>query len=295
MTYRRFQHRWWLHILLFLLTVVTTTFAGLEYYASYVSVLGTRQVAFSWPLVGHATIYAVAILAILGAHEMGHYLACRYYDVDCTLPFFIPIPSIVGTAGAMIKIRESFPSRRILFDIGIAGPIAGFLVLIPVLAIAVHQSSLVQAPPAVGGTWYFGEPLLFKAMTWLKFGSVSDAYQLNLHPIGFAAWFGMLATSWNLLPFTQLDGGHLSYAALGDRSRHVSLATVAVAVAMCFVSITWVVMTLLMLAALYFFGPRHPRPVNDEEPLDGKRYALLIFAMIMFALCFTPIPVRFEP
>jgi len=293
--YRRFQNRWWLHILLFLLTVATTTAAGLEYYYGYVSALGTREVAVSWPLIGHATIYAGAILAILGAHEMGHYLACRYYGVDCTLPFFIPVPTLSGTAGAMIRIREGFPSRRILFDIGIAGPIAGFLVLVPVLAIAMYLSTLVQAPPPPAGAWYFGEPLLFKAMTWLKFGSVSDAYQLNLHPIGFAAWFGMLATAWNLLPFTQLDGGHLSYAALGDRSRHVSVATATAAVAMCFVSATWILMTLLMLAALYFFGPDHPRPLNDDEPLDGKRYALLIFAMIMFALCFTPIPVRFQP
>src|SRR5262249_18538186 len=151
--------------------------------------------------VGHASIYAAAILAILGAHEMGHYLACRYYGVDCALPFFIPIPSISGTAGAVIKIREAFPTRRILFDVGVAGAIAGFVVLVPVLAIAVQQSTLIAAPPATSGMWYFGEPLLFKAMTWLKFGTVSDAYQLNLHPIGFAAWFGMLATAWNLLPF----------------------------------------------------------------------------------------------
>ncbi len=243
----------------------------------------------------HATIYSAAILGVLGSHEMGHYLACRYYGVDCTLPFFIPIPSIMGTGGAVIKIREAFPSRRILFDIGIAGPIAGFVVLVPLLAIAVQHSTLVHSPPHTAGSLYFGEPLLFKAMTWLKFGTVSDADQLNLHPIGFAAWFGMLATAWNLLPFTQLDGGHLSYAALGERSRHVSIVTVSAAVVMCFVSISWIVMTLLMLAAMYFFGPRHPRPLNDHEPLDGKRYALLAFAVIMFVLCFTPVPWKFTP
>ena len=280
-----------------MLTVATTTSAGLEYYYSYLSALGTREVAINWSLVGHATVYAAAILAILGAHEMGHYVACRYYEVDCTLPYFLPFPfvSISGTLGAVIKIRQAFPSRKALFDIGIAGPIAGFVVLVPVLLVAVQHSTLVAATPPSAGTLYFGEPLLFKAVTWLKFGSVSDAYQLNLHPIGFAAWFGMLATAWNLLPFGQLDGGHLTYATLGDRSRYVSLVTVAGAVVMCFVSINWVMMTLMMLAMLYFLGPRHPRVVDEYEPLGRGRVALAIFAAVMFALCFTPVPLRFQP
>lgn len=297
MPYRRFQHRWWFHILLFLLTVATTTEAGVGYYYSYLSALGTHAVTVSWALVGHATIYAAAILAILGAHEMGHYLACRYYDVDCTLPYFLPFPfvSISGTLGAVIKIRETFPNRKALFDIGIAGPIAGFVVLVPVLLVAVHYSTLIQAPPPSAGTLYFGEPLLFKIVTWLKFGSVPDEVQLNLHPIGFAAWFGMLATAWNLLPFGQLDGGHLTYATLGDRSRFVSLVTVAGAVVMCFVSINWLLMTLMMLAMLYFLGPRHPRVFDEHEPLGRGRVALAIFAVVMFALCFTPVPLKFEP
>src|SRR5262249_49542674 len=142
---------------------------------------------------------------------------------------------------------------------------------------------------------FFGEPLLFKAMVWLKFGSVSDAYQLNLHPIGFAAWFGMLATAWNLLPFGQLDGGHLTYATLGERSRHVSIATVTGAVVMCFVPINWGVMTLMMLAMLYSLGPRHPRVLDEYEPLGTGRSVLAIVAAIMFALCFTPVPLRIEP
>jgi membrane-associated protease RseP (regulator of RpoE activity) len=142
---------------------------------------------------------------------------------------------------------------------------------------------------------YFGEPLLFKAMVWLKFGAISDAYQLNLHPIGFAAWWGMLATAWNLMPFTQLDGGHLTYAAIGDRSRYASVATVVAAVALCFASFAWILMTLIMLAVLYFFGPRHPRPLNDYEHIGRARYGLAIFAVIMFVLCFTPVPIDVKP
>jgi membrane-associated protease RseP (regulator of RpoE activity) len=224
---------------------------------------------------------------------MGHYLACRYYNVDATLPFFLPFPllSISGTLGAVIKIREPFPNRKALFDIAVAGPIAGFVVLVPLLFLAFSRSTVISGPMPEQGL-YFGEPLLFKVAEWLKFGATGDAVQVNLHPVGFAAWFGMLATAWNLLPFGQLDGGHLIYATLGDRSRYFSLATVGASVAMCFVSVSWILMTLMMIAMLYFFGPRHPRPIDEYSPLGAARYAIAILALIMFVLCFTPVPVR---
>jgi membrane-associated protease RseP (regulator of RpoE activity) len=264
--YRRFQHRWWRHILLFLLTVATTTDVGTSYYLSFLSELGTRAVRLDWTMVRHGMIYSAAVLGILGAHEMGHYLACRYYNLDATLPFFLPFPllSISGTLGAVIKIKEPFPTRKALFDIAVAGPLAGFAVLVP---------------------------LLFQLMAWLKFGSVGDQWQLNLHPIGFAAWFGMLATAWNLLPFGQLDGGHLAYATLGDRSRVLSFATVAASIGMCFVSKSWIVMTGMMLAMLYFFGPRHPPVMDEYEPLGRGRHAIAILAVVLFVLCFTPVPI----
>ena len=293
MPYRRFQHRWWRHILLFLLTVATTTDVGISYYLSFLSELGTRAVRVDWSIVFHGLIYSGAVLGILGAHEMGHYLACRYYNLDATLPFFLPFPllSISGTLGAVIKIKEPFPTRKALFDIAVAGPLAGFAVLVPLLFYAVHRSTLVTGAPMPPGTINFGEPLLFRLMAWLKFGSVGDQWQLNLHPVGFAAWFGMLATAWNLLPFGQLDGGHLSYATLGDRSRFLSFATVAASIGMCFVSKSWIVMTLMMLAMLYFFGPRHPPVMDDYEPLGRGRHAIAILAVVLFVLCFTPVPI----
>ena len=298
MPYHRVQHRWGLHILLFLATVLTTTGAGVSYYASFLAGLGT-PVTLDWGLVARASVYAAAILAILTAHEMGHYFACRYYQVDCTLPFFLPflpLPvSVSGTLGAVIKIRGAFPTRKALFDIGIAGPIAGFAVLVPLLFFAVWESTVIAAIPPGPNTIYFGEPLLFRAAAWLKFGTLADTVQLNLHPVGFAAWFGMLATAWNLLPFGQLDGGHLTYAALGDRSRHVSIATAAGAVAMCFVSMNWILMTVIMLAMLYLMGPRHPSVMNEYEPLGRGRYLLALFAIAMFVLCFTPVPIRVQP
>jgi membrane-associated protease RseP (regulator of RpoE activity) len=222
---------------------------------------------------------------------MGHYLLCRKYNVDATLPFFIPFPSISGTMGAVIKIREPFPTRTALFDIGVAGPIAGFVVLVPLLFWGMSMSNVLPVPADMQG-WTLGEPLLFKLATWLKFGSIPDGYSVNIHPMVFAAWFGMLATAWNLLPFGQLDGGHLTYATLGESSRYVSLATVAGAIGMCFVSYSWIMMTLMMVAMLVFLGPRHPRVILEYEPLGPGRRALALFAALMFIVCFTPVPIE---
>jgi membrane-associated protease RseP (regulator of RpoE activity) len=241
-------------------------------------------------VVVQGLIYSAAVLGILGAHEMGHYVACRRYDVDATLPFFLPFPSLSGTLGAVIKIREPFPTRAALFDIGIAGPIAGFVVLVPLIFIGMHYSNVIPVPADMTGGYRMGEPLLFQLAYRLQFGPIPAGYDVNIHPIAFAAWFGMLATAWNLLPFGQLDGGHLTYATLGDRSRFLSIATVAVAIVMCFVSYSWILMTVMMVAMLYYLGPRHPRVLAEYEPLGRGRYALFVLAIVMFILCFTPAP-----
>jgi membrane-associated protease RseP (regulator of RpoE activity) len=273
-----------------LLTVGTTAALGFEHYASFASDFGTRTIVLDRFVVWQGLGYSAAVLAILGAHEMGHYVACRRYDVDATLPFFLPFPSLAGTLGAVIKIREAFPSRTALFDIAVAGPIAGFVVLVPLLFWGMTLSNVAPVPPDMNG-WMLGEPVLFKVATWLKFGHIPDGYSVNIHPIVFAAWFGMLATAWNLLPFGQLDGGHLTYATLGDRSRFFSIATVAGAIVMCFISYSWLLMTLMMVVMLFTLGPRHPRVLNEYEPLGPGRYLLFAFAIVMFILCFTPVPI----
>jgi len=221
---------------------------------------------------------------------MGHYLACRMYDVDATLPYFLPFISLSGTLGAVIKIREAFPSRRALFDIAIAGPIGGFVVLIPLLFWGMRMSNVLPVPPDMQG-WTLGEPLLFRLASWVMFGPIADGYSVNIHPVVFAAWFGMLATAWNLLPFGQLDGGHLIYATLGERARYFSIATVAGAIVMSFISYSWVVMTLMMVLMLFMFGPRHPRVIDEYQPLGTARVALAIFAVVMLVVCFTPVPI----
>ena len=289
---RKFVHRWWLHVALFLLTLLFTTVVGAGHYYSYISEFGRRSVPVTWELLVQGLWYSVTLLGILGAHEFGHYYFCRRYNVDATLPYFIPAPILLtGTLGAVIRIRETFPTRTVLFDIGVAGPIAGFLVLVPALFIGLSLSYVVPAPTEGAGL-YLGEPLLFQWATRIMFGAVPDGSTINMHPMVFAAWFGMLATALNLLPFGQLDGGHITYATLDRWSTPISIATVGTALIMTFVSTSWIVMTVMMLVMLFLLGPRHPRVLYEWEPLARGRIAIAVLALIILAICFTPVPIE---
>jgi membrane-associated protease RseP (regulator of RpoE activity) len=288
---------WWKHIALFVLTLLTTTLVGEFRYLAFLSDFGRSTAdADATYLFVHGFWYSLTILAILGAHEMGHYIACRIYRVDATLPYFLPLylgfgGLQIGTLGAVIRIREPFPTRKILFDIGIAGPIAGFVVLVPALFLGMYMSTMTVSPPPDQLT-YIGKPLLFRLARWMVFGPVPDGSIVNLHPMVFGAWFGMLATALNLLPFGQLDGGHITYATVGRVSTPISLATVGGAVVMTFFSLSWLIMTVLMVVMLLAFGPRHPPVLNDYEPIGPGRKRLAIFALAMLVLCFTPFPIQ---
>jgi membrane-associated protease RseP (regulator of RpoE activity) len=291
---RRFQDRTWLHLLLFLLTVLTTTWVGAGHYLGFTADFAEIEtIPPVLTLVAKGFWYSGTILLILGAHELGHYFACRYYQVDASLPFFIPAWGILtGTFGAFIRIREPIPSKRMLFDIGIAGPIAGFLFAVPALLVGVAMSRVAVVPPDFPGL-ELGEPLLFRAVSWAIWGAIPDGSSLNLHPMGFAAWFGLLATALNLFPVGQLDGGHIAYAVLGPRSTIVTLVMVAVAVGLTvFFSLSWAVWTVLLVVMLVMFGPRHPRTLDEDLPLDDTRRWLAVFAVIMFVLCFTLSPIQ---
>ncbi len=262
----KFQDRRWLHALLFLLTIGSTSLVG------------------GWA-------YSATILAILGCHELGHYIACRYYDVDASLPYFLPIPiSLTGTLGAFIRIREPIPYKRWLFDIGIAGPIAGFVVAVPALFIGIRMSHV--APLHGNQGLFLGEPLLLKFASWIFWGSMPDTQTLVLHPVAFAAWFGLLATALNLFPVGQLDGGHISYAVLGRRSTYVTVAMIGVAIVLSYRSASWIVWTVVVTGMLFAFGVRHPPVIDEDVPLDRARQILAIVAAVMFALCFTPAPIQ---
>lgn len=282
-------------IALFCLTLLTTTVIGAYHYAGFQADFVSDRVPslLSAPMLLSGLWYSGSILAILGAHEFGHYFACRYYRVDASLPYFLPAPPpiLTGTLGAFIRIRQPIPSKRQLFDIGIAGPIAGFVVAIPVLLFGISLSRIVPMPPPDFGGFELGEPLLFKAAAWLMVPHLPEGHTINMHPMAFAAWFGLLATALNLFPVGQLDGGHISYAVLGRKSTAVTLLTVGCLIGLAFISLSWIFWTVLIVAMMLVFGPRHPSTADEDVPLDRGRLWLAAFALLMFVLCFTPVPI----
>ncbi|MGC4085401.1 MAG: site-2 protease family protein [Vicinamibacterales bacterium] len=297
---QKFQDRRWLNGLLLLLTVASTTYVGTLHWVEYAAQAHIPYENLGWAsLLLRGFWYSGTILAILGCHELGHYLACRYYDVDASLPFFLPTPFLTGTLGAFIRIREPIPSKRMLFDIGIAGPIAGFVILVPALIIGLAMSTVVSSPlyEVVGffgeyDALQLGEPLLFEIVGWVMAGTLDEGYTLNLHPVAFAAWFGMIATFLNLSPLGQLDGGHISYAVLGQRSSNVTLVAILGAVILTLFSPGLFVWTGLMVLMLWRFGRHHPRTFDEAVPLDSSRKLLALVAILIFLLCFTPAPLQ---
>jgi membrane-associated protease RseP (regulator of RpoE activity) len=296
------RHRYWLHGLLLLLTLLTTTVVGAgmwhAFYAGRVSDFGFDFEGYRRMLHDPSDLleglpFSVTLLAILLAHEMGHYLTARYYNVDATLPFFIPVPNLIGTFGAFIRIRSAILSKRVLFDIGIGGPLAGFAMLILPLIIGVSLSK-VHAGSGVQGDLIFGTPLILRFFEWLILhASPNDVY---LHPVARAAWVGLLATALNLLPIGQLDGGHVLYAFLGDRTRILSrvfvVALMGLGVMQLFTTFykagyTWIFWGVV----LFFIGIRHP-VIIDHSPLSPRRRWLALVALMLLILSFTPTPIR---
>lgn len=293
------RDRVWLHVLLLLLTVGTTTLVGALQHFTFVAGFNGDGVELGRATLRDPTFYlnglwySATILAILGCHEMGHYLACRRYRVDATLPFFLPAPlPLTGTLGAFIRIRERIPSKIALFDIAIAGPLAGFIVAVPALFIGLQMSVVERVPETFSGI-ELGEPLLFRAASWLIWGQLPDGMSVNMHPMAFAAWFGLLATALNLFPLGQLDGGHITHAVLGRRSTYVTVAMLLVAIGLCvFVSTSWVVWTVLMFVMVFAMGPQHPPTLDEHTPLDTVRIVLAVIALAMLIVCFTPAPIE---
>jgi membrane-associated protease RseP (regulator of RpoE activity) len=287
----------WLHAVLFLLTVASTTLVGAVHYFAFVQGFGAPDATvlpdFADPgFYVRGLWYSATVLGILGCHEMGHYLACRYYGVDASLPFFLPAPlPLTGTLGAFIRIRQRMPSRIALFDIGLAGPIAGFLVTVPALFVGLTMSVVERVPEDFAG-FELGEPLLFRAAAWLVWGELPEGMSINMHPMAFASWFGLLATALNLFPIGQLDGGHVAYAVLGRRSTMVTLGTVLAAIGLTVRSSSWLVWTILMVLMLLVIGPRHPPTLDDQVEMDRGRLVFALFGLGMLVVCFTPVPIE---
>ena len=291
----RVRPRWWLHILLVLLTLVTTSVAGAEFARSFdanqpIDILnglhGYLDLFHNPGILLRGLVFSLPLLLILLAHEMGHYLTCRRYDVDATPPFFIPFPAAIGTFGAFIRIRAPIYSRRILFDIAAGGPILGFVTLFPVLVIGVLYSK-VSPGIADSGDVVFGVPLIVRLLEQIFFPGV-PASDIYLHPVARAAWVGVLATALNLLPIGQLDGGHIIYAFLGERTRLMSRILVVLLIPIGLVySYSW----LLWAAFLFFFGMKHP-VIYDPQPPGAARAWTGVATFVILILCFTVDPVR---
>lgn len=304
------RRRPWLHLALLLATCATTLLAGHDLAAEAGPTTLAEVVARGWP-------YAAALLAILGAHEFGHYALARRHGVDATLPYFIPVPFGVGTFGAVMRMRSSPPSRRAVLDIGVAGPLAGFAVALPLLLWGLAHSTVIDAPTlpragldspwqlllawregrldapaeAVGAIQYMGDSLLTWGAQRLLWGALPPGRELLLHPVAFAAWLGMLVTALNLVPIGQLDGGHLTYALLGRAraerlSRLLSLALLAAGLLLSWNWLAWWLVTRVAV------GVRHP-PTWDERPLDAGRAALAVAGLVLFVLTFVPVPFAF--
>jgi len=233
--------------------------------------------------------FAATLIGILFTHEMGHYVVGRLRKAPVSLPYFIPLPifSPFGTLGAVIVQREPMEDRRTILEVGIAGPLAGLVVAIPVLFYGLATSKV--GPPPAGGYWQEGNSLLYIAAKWLVFGRYlpSGGVDVQLNGVAWAGWVGLLVTMLNLLPIGQLDGGHVAYALFGRRADYLAYAMIAICLTFgVLVSTSWILLPLLALV----FGPRHPPPLNDITGLDGKHIALAIFGLLVFALLFMPNP-----
>ena len=234
------------------------------------------------------------MLAILGTHEFGHYFAAKRHRVAVTLPYFIPMPlSIVGTFGAFIQLRSPVHNRKQLFDVGVAGPLAGLVIAIPLLLYGLSLSP-VEPLPSEGGYIMEGNSLLYLGAKYLIHGQIlpSNGADVMLHPIAFAAWFGLLVTAFNLLPVGQLDGGHVIFTLVGDKIRYVGTAFVIILVVM---GVAFWPGWFLWATLIFLLGVGHPPPLNDVTPLGGGRKLLAVFTIIIFLLVFAPIPLRIIP
>ncbi|MEN6561046.1 MAG: site-2 protease family protein [Acidobacteriota bacterium] len=287
--------RTWLHALLFGLTGLTAWFAGLIFASSFLaSAGGPGPGLFDPRVVGTGFLYALALLIILVGHELGHYLTCRRYGVPATLPYFLPGPPFLGTFGAFIRIKAPVLFKRQIFDVGANGPLAGFVLAVPALAVGLAFSK-VGVVPATPDTIAFGEPLLFRLLSGLIFGRLPEGASIILHPVGFAGWVGLLVTALNLIPIGQLDGGHVAYALLGRRARVLSRIMVAfLAVMGVFFHLTWLILAALILVFEFRskMRLRHPPVLDEDAPLGRKRTILAVILALVFILSFVPDPVR---
>ncbi len=277
------------NLLCFLLTVASTLVAGTLMTLQDTSWRTARDILLSPSYWSLGIPYSLSLILILGSHEMGHYIACRLYRIDASLPFFLPAPHLFGTFGAVIRIRQPFTSRRAAFDIGVAGPIAGFVVALPVLWYGLSHMTVIRRPPEPGALG-FGSCLLLEVLYPFFFFPSGPEISVQAHPVFLAAWLGLLATALNLLPIGQLDGGHMLYAISPRLHAQVSRLGVPVLIAGGAFSGGWHLVTFGVIFAI--LGVRHPPLVDSSESLGRGRLVVAFVALLIFVLCFILRPIE---
>ncbi len=272
---------------LFLLTCVTTFYTGLE-------IAGPPQPELTWTAVKQGLSYSGPLMLILLCHEMGHYLQSRRHGVPATLPFFIPTPpgfGLFGTMGAVIVQAGGVANRRSLFDIAVWGPLAGIVVALPVAWYGVQQSE-VRVFELDAASIRFGDPLILKAMVYLKHGPLAANQDVVLNPLLFAGWVGIFLTGLNLMPIGQLDGGHVLYTLIGKRAHTVAIVVWWGWIAYMGLAHYWNFMIFVVLLGM--MGLKHPPTSNDNTPLGMGRIVTGWLTMGLLAVCFTPQPIQFN-
>jgi membrane-associated protease RseP (regulator of RpoE activity) len=282
-------------IVLFVLTLVSTLAVGAQYassYAAWQSPDFDRLFSTYANLILHPSLllsgipFAFTLIGILLAHELGHFFACRYYGISASYPYFLPAPTLIGTLGAFIRIRSAIYNRKALFDVGLAGPVVGFLFAVPALAIAILYSRGIPAADAHSSI-VFGQPLVMRLLIAVLRPGVRPG-DLLLHPVGRAAWVGLFATALNLLPGGQLDGGHILYSVASQYHRRITIGVALLLIPLgIFFWSGWIFWSILLL----LIGFRHPPLMNRWERLDGTRLVWTAIAVLIFILCFMPMPV----
>ncbi len=253
-----------IHLILFLLTIGSTMLVG-------------------------GVAYSLSIVAILLTHEMGHYLMARRYGIPATLPYFIPFPlNFFGTMGAVIRMDGRRATRKQFFDIGVAGPLAGAAVAIPVALVGIHMSDVVAERLVEPGAITLGDSILFRFLTFLAKGRLAPETTVMLHPVGLAGWVGLFVTALNLLPVGQLDGGHILYGLFGKGAARISLFVFGgFALFALLQSPVWLLLVLLLL----YFGYRHPPALEEDVGLDRVRTWVGALTLLLFVLAFSPVPI----
>jgi membrane-associated protease RseP (regulator of RpoE activity) len=286
------RSRTWISIALFALTLLSTLSAGCFFATGSIPFLTFNPLRAPARLL-EGLPFAATLLAILGTHEFGHYFTAKAYGASVSPPYFIPAPPplfLFGTLGAVIRMRSPARDRNSLFDIAVAGPLAGLIVAIPALWLGLRWSYVAVVPPGAGMT--FGDSLVMRFMTFLVFGDIPSGMDVIVHPMALAGWVGLFVTALNLFPVGQLDGGRIAYALFGQAHRYVSIGTFFALLALGAVaeSLNWVVFAGLVFLLIGF---HHAPPLDDVTPLTKERYAVGVFCLILLILLIPPVPIAF--